>query len=78
VTRSPEPALRGKAADVLYHALRKSAVPTLVRALESGDPAKPREEVRAVLRRVFGLDLGPSGAAWLRYWREHEAEYADE
>ena len=44
-----------------------------------GEPVILEGQVlRASLKTLTGVDAGRTDAAWLRWWREHEADWTDD
>ena len=80
-TSSPQERERARSAEVLYQTLRKAWVPDLCRAVAASRAnglREERKEVRDVLRRALGTDLGHDAAAWLAFWDANQHRYRDE
>jgi hypothetical protein len=81
---SPAELEKRRASEVLYQCLRKAWVPALCTAVVSEPDAAsrakpiPNPAVRAVLQRLFSIDLGYDPAAWLKWWEGNERHYRDE
>lgn len=57
---------------------RTSRVPRLCRAVASEDGRVQHDEIRDVLRRFLGVDLGRDSKAWLRFWEANRSRFRDE
>lgn len=57
---------------------RPGRVARLCRAVASEDGRVQHDEIRDVLRRFLGVDLGRDSKAWLRFWEENRSRFRDE